>query len=186
MTEFAAALLGALVGAIAGAYASYRASVVLTRDADKQTVTDRMVDEFFSDGFLRHRIAIDELSTKVRSHQVDVYSVASGFLSPAEPNYYRGPDPRPGELNEHQHLEAYIGYIVRLARALTHGRLDHRSARTALGMHLQWHDRLLQDVANAAEELARKGGLLIPNWTESAREVGRHLVIPAATPRCSE
>lgn len=168
--------IGPLTGAAAGAVGGFRASLCMAQRTDRRTITDQLVAEFFSDDFLSHRVAVHELWTRVKAGQVSIASVAGGFWSPGRDHYYTGP--RRGALNLHQHLEAYIGYIVRLAHALEAKRLDRDSARAALGMHLQWHDTLVQKLEVEVAEQAKKPPhpVVVPDWTRSAAVVRAELV----------
>ncbi|GAA3063544.1 hypothetical protein [Streptomyces glomeratus] len=176
MASFLTALAASIAGGATGAFGGTFGALQLAKRTDRRTVTDQLVAEFFSADFLKHRIAVHELRTAVDSQAVSVASVAGGFWDPGRPDYYTGPPVEPGELNQHQHLEAYIGYIVRLARALEGRRLDQDSARAALGMHLSWHDRIVQRVASVTAQQAREHPSVVPDWTLKAELVHLKLV----------
>ena len=84
-------------------------------------MTDQFVNEFFSDGFMIHRTSLSASPRKLRAGVTSVEEIACGYWYPgihyASFDSYRG-DQIAG-LDEHQHLEAYLGYVVRLEHALS-------------------------------------------------------------------
>lgn len=102
----------------------------VARRSEQTAVTSDLIDEFFSDRFLAHRIAVSKMWRKVEDEGVPISEIASGYWYPGRVhNSYRGD--MHGVLDEHQHLEAYIGYIVRLDEARRLDRIDIRRARDA-------------------------------------------------------
>ena len=114
------------------------------------------------------------------SGQVSADEIAGGFWYPGRDSYYIGDTF--GDLNAHQHLTAYIGFIVRLAHEANHRRLDREEINAALGMQLVWHFPLLQDVARAAKDQAAEVGVPTPTWVASVAEIDRRILAlgPAA------
>lgn len=180
MTEFTTALFGSFAGAFAGFLASW----TLARQTDRRAVTDQLVAEFMSAGFLSHRIAVSKLRRSVQSGEVDINAIAAGFWFPGRSNHYTGEFY--GELNIHQHLTAYIGYLVRLAHAHRSGRLDRNSARAALGTYLLWNDTFIKQISEAVIHQAQESGAIVPPWTNDARHLHINLVVPATSPRSRE
>ncbi|MEG8182106.1 hypothetical protein GZH49_26765 [Nocardia terpenica] len=171
----------AAVGSFFGAMGGFLANLALARRAERQSMTSLLMAEFLSDGFLAHRIAVDGLWRRVKAGEVNVDDIAAGFWYPGMATYYTGE--QYGILSEHQHLEAYIAYIVRLGDALDRHRLDRRVIRAALGMHLLWADALLQQVAGATARQAQQNNVPTPAWTTAAARVHDHLTVSANTLR---
>jgi hypothetical protein len=80
---------------------------------------------------------------------------------------YRG-DETAG-LDEHQHLEAYLGFVVRLEHAMSRGLVDKRHIRSTLALGLLWHTGFLVDIAAATVRQAEENDAHTPDW---ARAVG--------------
>lgn len=83
------------------------------------------------------------------------------------------------DMNEHQHVEAYIGFLIRIHYLATRGRLDVRELSAAIGMPLKYHMPLLCQIASASRRQAQQAGKKIPNWTDAAGFVERVIVAPA-------
>lgn len=169
----------AAVGSFFGALGGFLANMVLAGRINRRDTTSRMISEFLSDSFLVHRISMDDTWQRMKAGDISADDVAGGFWYPGTPTYYTGEIY--GDLNAHQHLEAYIGYIVRLADALDHRRLNRGETRAALGMHLLWADALLQQTARTAARQAEVHNVPIPSWTKAAGRVHDLLTVSGAT-----
>lgn len=84
------------------------------RRSGQDLVTGNLITEFFSDRFLKHRIIVSKLQCGVENGDADISQIACGYWYPWRPGSYHGD--KHGKLDEHQHLEAFIGYIVRFMR----------------------------------------------------------------------
>jgi hypothetical protein len=149
----------------------------MTQWSDQKVITSELITEFFSDTFLAHRIAVSQMREKVEGGSPTIADVACGYWYPGRfTNIYRGEKFR--DLDEHQHLEAYIGYVVRLAEALRLQHLDVVRGQAAIGMHLLWHIPFLMEIASETAQQAQAANARIPAWTVAVREVYEALVIP--------
>jgi hypothetical protein len=153
----------------------------VARRSEQAAVTSNLIDEFFSDRFLAHRIAVSKMRRKVEDEGVPISEIAYGYWypGPARDSYHGDLH---GVFDEHQHLEAYIGYIVRLNEALRLDRIDKGRARDALGMHLLWHYPLLDQVARETVRQAKAANARIPSWTSAAEAVRQAIVDPYLLP----
>jgi S1-C subfamily serine protease len=146
-------------------------------ESEQKTVTSELITDFFSDTFMAHRIAVSELRRKVESGSPPIAEIACGYWYPGRlDNLYRGE--KFGDLDEHQHLEAYTGYVVRLAEALRLQRLDVERVRAAIGMSMLWHIPFINEIANETERQAVEAGAPIPAWTAAVKEVHKAFVAP--------
>ncbi|WP_280425946.1 hypothetical protein [Nocardia carnea] len=177
MQEFLVAVVGSFFGALGG----FLANLAIARRAERRNITGSLLAEFLSDSFLPHRIAVASLWRRVNEGTVNAEEVAAGFWYPGTGAYYTGE--LYGSLNEHQHLTAYIAYIVRLSDALDRGQLDRKTIRATLGMHLLWADSLLQQVSQAAGRQAQRHNVPIPSWIGAADRVHQELVVSANASR---
>jgi hypothetical protein len=145
--------------------------------SEQRTITSELITDFFSDRFLAHRIAVSKLRRKVEDGSPPIAEIACGYWYPGQfANIYRGE--KLGDLDEHQHLEAYIGYVVRLAEALRLQHLDVVRGRAAIGMNLLWHIPFLIEIANETAQQAHAASARIPAWTAAVNEVHEALVVP--------
>ncbi|WP_194833567.1 hypothetical protein [Nocardia sp. XZ_19_369] len=171
MQGFLVAALGAFVGGLAG----FLSSLLLTRQERRATITSELMATFFSDAFLAHRISISDLWYKFRAGEVAAEDIAGGFWFPGVSPHYIGDTF--GTLNTHQHLTAYIGFIVRLDHEMTHRRLHRDEIRSAFGMQLHYADELLTRVAQATAAQAERHNALAPAWIEAVQRVHDALVV---------
>jgi hypothetical protein len=148
--------------------------------SEQKTTTSDLITDFFSDNFMAHRIAVSALRRKFESGSPPIDEIACGYWYPGgEPTFtrlYRGE--KFGDLDEHQHLEAYIGYVVRLAEALRLQRLDVMRGRAAIGMSMLWHIPFIAKVADETARQAQNAGVPIPAWITAVKEVNEALVAP--------
>jgi hypothetical protein len=114
-----------------------------------------LLDEFYSSSFLQHRIVVSQVRQKVLTGKVDIDFLTRGFIilqnnaEDGDPDaYYAGETV--GSLNEHQHLSAYLGYVVRLAGAVEFGVADSRMVSTLLRSQYYWHASLLSHMVDSA------------------------------------
>ena len=128
MEETIAAVLGAFIG-VAGALF---ASALLARRTERAAATSAAIAEFFSDSFLQHRISLHSTRQKVKRGEVTVADVAAGFWYPGLGIAYFEGDIL-GSLNEHQHIEAYLGFVSRLDFLVRRGWASPVDLERALG-----------------------------------------------------
>ncbi|WP_406631681.1 hypothetical protein [Amycolatopsis sp. WGS_07] len=171
MTAVLAAVLGATLGAI-GALVVSRAN---SRRSERVTMTSALIAEYFSTEFLHHRISIGNTSEKVRNGELSFEEIATGYWYPGAHDTFTGDDFN--GLNEHQHIEAYIGFIVRIDYLLDAGRVYATELRGALGMKLMWEDFLLTGLASACLEQTRRANVQPPDWTRSISRVHDEITI---------
>jgi hypothetical protein len=169
----------AAASAFFGALAAFLASLRLARLSERRTVTDQFVNEFYSDGFMIHRTSLSTSRRKLRAGAAKVEEIACGYWYPGshEASYasYRGEDI--AGLDEHQHIEAYLGYVVRLEYAMSRGLVDARHIRSTLGLGLLWHTGFLMDVAATAVQQAQEYGAPPPDWARAVRVVHEQVAL---------
>jgi hypothetical protein len=143
-------------------YLSHRKSIKAT--------TQSFINEFFSREFLSHRIAISGLREKVIAGEVMPSDIAAGYWYPGISEEHSG-ETYDG-LTEHQHLEAYLGFVVRLSHADSRGQIDRQAIRSALRTSYLWHADLSTCVADeATKQVARAKMSDVPVWIEAVRRV---------------
>lgn len=174
MTEVIAAVLGALLG-VAGALV---ANIASSRRSERVTMTASLIAEYFSASFLQHRISIGNTTQGVRTGTTTFDEIASGYWYPGTHDAFTG-ETLSG-LNEHQHIEAYIGFIVRIEYLLSVERIYASEIRRVLGMKLVWESYLMAGVVSACEEQTRTAGVEPPDWVRSAKVVQEQIVVHAA------
>ncbi|MEU8411894.1 hypothetical protein AB0C24_03860 [Amycolatopsis japonica] len=167
---FVTAALGAFFGSVGG----FTSSLYLARRADRQSTTNHLMTEFLSVTFLAHRIALEHLRARMSDGDVTAAQVAGGFWYPGDRNYYRGE--LEGELNTHQHLTMYIGFLVRMADAIQRRRIDVDAIRAGIGAQLRWCDALVLEVAAQTQQQATENDAPFPTWVAAARLVHEKLV----------
>ena len=107
-----APVLSGLLSAAVVAPLTARLAWLNERKKRRLDLTSKFIDEFYSDAFLHHRVAFARLRRKVADGNVTMAEVAAGFWYPGGSNAYQGEN-YGGSLNEHQHLEAVLGYVKR-------------------------------------------------------------------------
>jgi hypothetical protein len=152
---------------------------MLARQARRAMTTSDLIALFFSDAFLAHRISVSDLWYKFKDGKVPAEDIAGGFWFPGISPHYIGDVY--GTLNTHQHLTAYINFIIRLDHEVTHRRLHLSEIRRALGMHLLFADALVLQVAQATAAQAERNNAPAPAWTTAAQRVHDTLVVSAAS-----
>ena len=140
-----------MVGAVLGLATSW----YLARRAERRESTMKIVTEFFSDEFLAHRISVSRTRRKRDADEVSIDDLARGYWFPGGGNSYQGELYK--DMNEHQHVEAYIGFLIRIHYLATRGRLDVRELSAAIGMPLKYHMPLLCQIASASRRQAPTG-----------------------------
>ena len=119
----------------------------------RSDVTKEFIDEFLSSNFLRHRIGIAKLRRKLLNQDVQISEVARGFWYPGGKGVYEGEVSQQDGFNEHQHLEAYLGFLVRLRHAVKIKQVNKPDIKSALETSYVWH----ADLTNAlAAEIRRQ------------------------------
>jgi hypothetical protein len=152
---------------------------MLSRQSRRATATSDLIALFFSDAFLAHRISVSGLWHKFKNGEVLAEDIAGGFWFPGISPHYIGDVY--GTLNTHQHLTAYINFIIRLDHEMTHRRLHRSEIRRAFGMHLLFADALVIQVAHATAAQAERHNVPAPAWTAAAQRVHDTLVVSAAS-----
>jgi hypothetical protein len=69
----------AAASAFFGALAAFVASLWLARLSERRTVTDQFVNEFFSDGFMIHRMSLSKSRRRLQAGVVTVDEIACGY-----------------------------------------------------------------------------------------------------------
>jgi len=165
-----AEVVGPLVGAFFGALFALLGSMILSHRKSKKDTTQDFINEFFSRSFLSHRVAISNLREKVISGDVLLSDVAAGYWYPGVTGEYSGENY--DGLTEHQHLEAYYGFVVRLSHAYSRGQIDKQAIRSALRTSYLWHADFSTCVADEAEGQVRRARIDdAPVWIEAVRQV---------------
>lgn len=135
-----------------------------------------LLDEFYSSSFLQHRIVVSRIRQRVLFGQVDVEFLTRGFIilrndeQDGDPDaYYEGETV--GSLNEHQHLSAYLGYVVRLAGAVEFEVADRKMVSTLLRSQYFWHAKLLNQMTECATARLEKDAAAPdrPGWIHAVR-----------------
>ena len=164
VSKSAPQMLGAFVGA---GFAFFLAFLKSKTDKRKE-ISLSLVDEYYSTDFLKHRIAVDMPRMRVNSNETTIDRIACGFWYPGKQDYFKG-EVTDG-LNEHQHLEAYLGFIVRVSHANNNGLLDPILLRSALSTSYDWEAGFVWSVAAKTREQvqAHGGGTKIPVWVTAA------------------
>jgi hypothetical protein len=159
-----------MLGAFVGAGFAFVLAFLKSRSDKRKETSQALVDEYYSTDFLKHRIAVDRLRGRVNANppETTVDKIACGFWYPGKPDYFKG-EVSDG-LNEHQHLEAYLGFIVRVSHAHMNGLLDPVLVRSALSTSYDWEAGFVWSVAAKAREQVRAhgGGTKVPVWVSAA------------------
>jgi hypothetical protein len=172
---FLIAAIGAFVGGLSG----FSSALMLARQTRRATTTSDLIALFFSDAFLAHRISVSDLRHKVKDGEVRAEDIAGGFWFPGVSPHYVGDVY--GTLNAHQHLTAYISFIIRLDHEVTRRRVHRSEIRRAFGMQLLFADTLVLQVAQATAAQAERHNAPAPMWTTAAQRVHDALVVSAAS-----
>ena len=155
-----------------GAFFAFLGKARIDRKRARREATQGVIDEFFSSSFLKHRIAVSQLREKVINGEVSIDSIAGGYWYPGKINSYGGE--MHGEFNEHQHLEAYKGFLVRLASSDAERLLDRKAIRTALKTSYFWHADLVNHVANRVRKQVKDSAIAeLPGWVSSVDRVNK-------------
>jgi hypothetical protein len=169
LQPFAIAAFGAFFGALVALFTT------MWREARqrRKSKTQALIDEYFSSGFLQHRIALSGLRRKVLSGEVKVDQTAGGYWYPGI-DFYRGENI--GALNEHQHLEFFHGFLVRNALANQSKELDLKEISCALKTSYLWHGDLCNSVAqHVRTQVVGSPGAELPYWVEAIEQVNKIL-----------
>jgi hypothetical protein len=159
-----------MLGAFVGAGFAFLLAFLKSRSDKRKETSLSLVDEYYSTDFLKHRIAVNMLRTRVGFGEIAIDKIAWGFWYPGKSDYFKG-DVTDG-LNEHQHLTAYLGFIVRVSHANRNGLLDPVLLRSALSTSYDWESGFVWSVAAKTREqvLAHGGGAKVPIWVTAAED----------------
>lgn len=163
MSQIATAALGAVLGGLAGLLSGFWTA----RYSQRAAITHSLLSEFLSAPFLQHRISIAITRRRLLAGSVTAAELAGGFWYPGNATYYAGE--MIGSLNEHQHLEAYVGFLIRLDHALSRKRASRSDLSNALSGGMVWHRFLVAEVADETERQAIAAGVPVPPWVPAAR-----------------
>ena len=157
-----------MLGAFVGAGLAFVLALLKSKHDKRKEISLSLIDEYYSTDFLKHRISVDSLRKRVKSGETTIEQIACGFWYPGESSYFEG-EVSDG-LNEHQHLEAYLGYIVRVSHADENGFLDSRLLRAALSTSYDWEAGFIWSIAENTRKqvLAHAGGSKVPVWVRAA------------------
>lgn len=152
LAESAESVPGALIGAFAGAGFAMWFAARESRRAAKSVTTQRLIDDLMSPQFLPHRIALGKLLDEFKADEdgqlLDRF--ARGFWFPGRSDEYAGSEPYDG-LTLHEHFEASLGWVKRVAQAKRSSLLNEAEFAYVLKDAFGWMDAVLFDVANEVE-----------------------------------
>jgi hypothetical protein len=172
VTAIVSTLLGPLLGGLAGLLVS----LWTTRQSHRMALTQALLAEFLSAPFLQHRIAIESTQRKWRDGAVTASTLAGGFWCPGQASYYAGDIS--GSFNEHQHLEVYLEFLIKVDHALTRKLADRSDLAASLSGEILWEEDLVRAVAEETKRQAADAGLPAPRWVGAAERVFRQLNVP--------
>lgn len=164
MTEILAAIVGALLGGLVALIASFS----LGRKQERNATTHTLIAEFMSDAFLEHRISVYDTLKHIEDGTTTYDDLAGGYWYRGQPSYS---GVLRGALNEHQHLEAYKGFLVKLDFAIRAKRVNVDELANALGSGMVWHREVILGLADATESQASAANAAVPRWVEAVRRV---------------
>lgn len=131
--------------------------------------TNIFIDQYFSNEFIFHRIAVSKMREKVLQNRVSVKYISNGFLYP---NYLASYDGLiTHDLTEHQHLTIYLGFIERLGNAIKNGELNEGALKNALSYEFRWHADLIRNIAICTKELAIERNVKCPTFVDHTEKV---------------
>jgi hypothetical protein len=171
MAEAIAAVLGAILGAIGAIYVSARTA----KRTEQASATANAIAEFFSDGFLRHRVSVHRTRQKYLRGEVQISEIAAGFWYPGPgSDYFEGEND--DQFNEHQHLESYLGYISRIDFLLRRGWAAANDLERALSSKLVWTDEFLCELAVETARQAEAANAPRPQWVDGVHNVSQRVI----------
>ena len=144
-----------LFGTLVGSLFTYIIGRSLERRRARRDSTQKLIDEFYSEDFLRHRIALGLLRDEGRGNGDWYYDLAGGYFYPGHSEAKRGAANPESGLDGHQHLEFFLGYIRRLGHAIDTHQVNEEAILRALGSSFIWHCEVLDRLAH--EIVARVG-----------------------------
>ncbi len=178
LPEFLARAGTQIVAAFFGAIFAFAFARWKQRSDRRQDSTLRFIDEYFSSTFLAHRAAVHQLREKHEARLLSIESIAAGFWYPGLPGRCHAGE-KLGDLNEHQHLRAYLGFLIRLSHAHRRGLLDVPLARSALSSAYDWEAGFIRQVAEETRRQAVDGKARPPTWLDCVEEIRQILHAPA-------
>jgi hypothetical protein len=183
-------LTGVAVSLYLSARAAEQSAEALRVDTHARQVAraQDLLDEFYSSNFLQHRIAVSQVRNKVLRGEINIDFLTRGFII-LKDNEEDGDTTKHhegetiGDFDEHNHLTAYLGYVVRLAGAVEFGVADRRMVITLLRSQYYWHAILLNkmvqsavsQLADAAEVPHRPVWIHAVNYLDNLFEYRREL-----------
>lgn len=158
-----------------GAGFAFLLAWIKSRSEKRRDTSIEFINEYFSTDFLVHRISVGELRRKVKLGTTAVDDVAGGFWYPGSKNYYKG-DVTDG-LNEHQHLEAYFGFLVRIWHSDKNGLLDVDLLQSALSTSYDWEKKFVSKVAATTRTRIENhaGDKVVPAWVYAVERANKIL-----------
>lgn len=72
-------------------------------------------------------------------------------------------------MNEHQHIEAYIGFLIRVEYLASRRRLNVPELSAVVGMIMQYHMQIMRQIAVEARRQAEAAGVKVPTWIQCSR-----------------
>ena len=104
------------------------------------------------------------------SGQVAIEDVAKGYWYHGIDKAYAGEIF--GAFNEHQHLEFFLGFLVRLAHAHKRKQINAEEVSFAFRASYLWHGVLVTKLATTVEhQVSRQPGAEVPVWVEAVLTV---------------
>lgn len=155
-TEIADQGIGAFIGGLIGALIPLWFTLRLHNRSERRRLTLSFVNEHLSPSMLRHIVVLGEVRRRIQREEITIDEVAAGFWYPGTGVYYTGPVV--DGFNEHQHIEAIIRLINRMAYLVRAGQIDPIELRAALREKHRWTASLLHPVAVGAARIARESG----------------------------
>ncbi len=178
-------------GPLFGAFFGSALTALLTfwresRKARRDT-TRAFIEEFFSTDFLQHRIAVGKILKALRDGKTTDEEVAIGFFYPGRSDAYTGSFNSASGLNEHQHLEIFLGYVRRLSHAIKQGWVDEGAVCSGIGSSFIWHRPLLKQLADTIKRLVPlTKGAVMPETVKAIDTVLRATDVPEAVSKQSD
>ncbi|WP_116080196.1 MULTISPECIES: hypothetical protein [Rhodopseudomonas] len=165
--------ISALVAALIGAMTSSIIAILHQRAVLRRVTMQEIIDDFLRPEFLVHRAVVSSLSRKVRRRDVEISEIARGYWYPGPKDgkrSYQGD--KIDSLNEHQHLEIFIGYISRLAHRIRTEKVDRLQLRQRLRSAYRYHGPFMNSLAKEVRrQMMLDGETEIPSWVCDVEQV---------------
>jgi hypothetical protein len=164
-------VVSSTISAFAGASFAFALAAWHSQRTERHRYTQSLVDEYFSQGFQKHRIAINELSELIRKGEASVEALAGGFWYPGSTARWEGPVSH--GLTQHEHLEAFLNFIIRVHVADQLRRLDRQLVKQAISTSYEWEAGLVEELAHEARKQVEAAGRVVrlPAWVTAVEHL---------------